>query len=244
MNGIVATFLRELRAYFFSPLAYVVGFFFLVINGFIFAGMMNYLSDPRSGGGAPMVYFIPSTGFISMLILWVVLTMHLISEELRSGSIEVLMTAPVTEVQFIPGKYLASLAFYIILWLPTPVFPLVVNSFERMDWGAVAAGYFGLFALGAYLLAVGIFASASTRSQLLSAIMTAVLIILLFLISWFGGLFNNDTAKQVVGYLDLSSHLEEFAKGIVDTRRLVYYGSGTLFFLFLASRALEDKKWR
>ena len=244
MNAVLATYLRELRAYFFSPLAYVVLFFFLVINGFIFIGMVSFLSDPRAQGGSPMTYFIPATGFMSLLILGVALTMRLISEELRSGSIEVLMTAPVTEGQVVAGKYLAVLTFYAFLWLPTLAYPLVISAYEKMDWGPVAAGYFGLLALGAYLLAVGVFASSVTRSQLLAAIITAVLILLLFLLSWFGDVFNGAVTKQVFEYLNLGTHLDEFAKGIVDTRRLVYYGSGTLFFLFLATRALEDRKWR
>jgi ABC-2 type transport system permease protein len=243
MRAVWATFYRELRAYFVSPLAYVVLFFFLVVNGIVFGNLAGTLSDPASPGGPPMNYFFHSTGLM-LLILGIVLTMRLVSEELRSGSIEVLMTAPVTEGQVIAGKYLAAFAFYAFLWLPTVVYALIIEHYADVDWGPVASGYLGILLIGALFLAIGTFASATTSSQLVAAMITAALLFLVFLLGWFGDLVNSDTAKQAFSYLDLGSHIDEFSRGIVDTRRLVFYVSTTLFFLFLASRALEDKKWR
>jgi ABC-2 type transport system permease protein len=108
----------------------------------------------------------------------------------------------------------------------------------------VAAGYVGVLSLGALLLAIGTFASSVTKSQLVAAMITVALLIPLFLFGLVESLFNGDLAKQVIGVVGLASHMEEMAKGIIDTRRLVFYISWTWFFLFLASRALEDKKWR
>ena len=243
MTAVWATFLRELRAYFFSPLAYVVLFFFLLVNGIVFGNLTAALSDPRAPAGPPMTYFFGSTALM-LLILGVVLTMRLISEELRSGSIEVLMTAPVTEGQVIAGKYLAALAFYAFLWLPTVLYAVILDSYSEVDWGPVAAGYLGILLVGALFLSIGVFASATTSSQLVAAMVTAALLFTLFLLGWFADIFNSETAKQIFGYMDLGSHIDEFSRGIVDTRRLVFYLSASLFFLFLASRALEDKKWR
>lgn len=244
MRAVWATLVRELRAYFFSPLAYLVLFFFLGINGFMFVGLMINLNDPRvNAPGPPMEYFFSGTGLM-LLIAAVLLTMRLLSEELRSGSIEVLMTAPVTEGQVVAGKYLASLVFFIVLWLPTLAYPLLIHAYEKVDWGPVLSGYLGLFAVGSLFLAIGAFASATTKSQLVAAMMTAAMLILLFLLPWLGGAINSDTARKVVEHVNLGDHLSEFARGIVDSRRLVLYGTGTLFFLFLATRALEDKKWR
>jgi ABC-2 type transport system permease protein len=243
VKAVWATFVRELRAYFFSPLAYIVMFFFLVINGITFIGLMNYLNDPRAAGGPPMGYFFSSTGLV-LLIAAVLLTMRLLSEELRSGSIEVLMTAPVTEGQVVAGKYLAALAFFIVLWLPTLAYPLLIHAYETVDWGPVAAGYLGVFGVGALFLSIGVFASATTKSQLVAAMMTAAVLIFLFLLSWLGGVSNSEAVRKVVEYVDFGSQLDEFSRGIVDTRRLALYLTGTLFFLFLATRALEDKKWR
>ena len=154
------------------------------------------------------------------------------------------MTAPVTEGQVVAGKFLAALVFYGILWLPTVVYAISINLYEKVDWGPVGAGYLGILLIGSLFVSIGVFASAMTRSQLLAAMITVALILLLFLVSLFGSLTTNDLIKNALGHLSVWDHIEEFSSGIVDTRRLVFYLSGTLFFLFLASRALEDKKWR
>ena len=246
MSALLATFRRELRAYFFSPLAYVVLFFFLVVNGLVFSIIVSFLNDPRAATGRPLDLFFGGTFFFWLVLLFVgpVLTMRLLSEELRSGSIEVLMTAPITEVQVVLGKYFAALAFYVVLWLPTLSYGAILSHYSSVDWGPIAGGYLGILLIGALFLAVGLFASAMTRSQLLAAVITFALLILLFSVGLLENLWNNDAAKQVFGYLNLWSHMDDFAKGIVDTRRLVYYVSAIAFFLFLTSRALEDRKWR
>lgn len=243
MNGVLATFRRELRAYFFSPLAYMVLSFFLLVSGVIFIILVAQLNNPASPGGPPLGFFFQTTWLMLLLIIPVV-TMRLISEELRSGSIEVLMTAPVTEGQVVAGKFLAALAFYAVLWLPTVVYALSINLYEKVDWGPVGSGYLGILLIGSLFVSIGVFASAMTRSQLLAAMITVALILLLFLLSVFGSLTTNDLIKKTLDYLNIWDHIEEFSSGILDTRRLVFYLSGTLFFLFLASRALEDKKWR
>lgn len=243
MNGALATYRRELRAYFFSPLAYLVLFFFLAVNGVIFVFLVGQLNDPRSAGGPPLGYFFRAT-WLMLLLLGPLLTMRLVSEELRSGSIEVLMTAPVTEGEVIAGKFLAALTFYAFLWLPTLAYGAMISAYEKVDWGPIAAGYLGVLLIGSLFLAIGTFASATTRSQLLAAMMTGAMIFVFFLLGVFEEMINNDVAKKALGYVSLWNHIDEFASGIVDTRRLVFYLSGTLFFLFLAARALEDKKWR
>jgi ABC-2 type transport system permease protein len=253
MRGLQATFLRELRAYFVSPLAYVVMFFFLVINGVVFSMILGFLNDPRAAGGRPLDAFFGGTFFFWLILLFVgpVLTMRLLSEELRSGSIEVLMTAPVSEAEVVTGKFLASLAFYFALWLPTLSYAGIIayvndgaGPGQKLDWGPVFSGYLGILLIGALFLAVGLFASALTKSQLLAAIITFALLLGFFSVGLLENLFNNETIKQAMGYMNLLNHMEDFAKGIVDTRRLVFYLSTTVFFLFLTTRALEDKKWR
>jgi ABC-2 type transport system permease protein len=246
MKGLQATFLREMRAYFVSPLAYLVMFFFLIYNGAVFAIIMSFLNNPAAPGTErPLDNLFQGFFFwVLMLFLATVLTMRLISEELRSGSIEVLMTAPVTEAQVVVGKYLAALGFYCALWLPTVAYAGIVARYSHVDWGPIAGGYLGVFLIGALFLAVGVLFSALTRSQLLAAIMTFAVLFLLFVIGLLENLFNNETAKRILGYVDLYGHMDELHRGIVDTRHLVYYGSAIFFFLFLASRALADRKWR
>ncbi len=246
MKGVLATFVRELKAYFFSPLAYVVLTLLLLVNGFVFWLIISFLNDPRAQIGAPLELFFGQTIFFWLVMLFVapVLTMRLISEERRSGTIEILMTAPVTEGQVILGKYLAAFLFYVFLWSPTLVYAAVVAYYGTVDWGPVAAGYVGILGIGALFLAVGTFASTLSRNQLVAAILTFALLVPLFTFGLLEQLINNEVVKGVFEYLNLWQHMDDFGKGIVDTRRLVYYLSATAFFLFLAARGLEVKKWR
>lgn len=246
MKGILAIMDREFRAYFFSPLAYLVAAFLLVVNGLVFWLIVSFLNDPRARFGAPLELFFGQTIYFWLVLLFVapVLTMRLLSEERRSGTIEVLMTAPVTEVQVVVGKYLAALLFYCFLWLPTLTYAGIIAYYSEVDWGPVAAGYLGVFGIGALFLSVGLLASALTRSQLVAAILTFALLIPLFTFGLLENLFNDDKLRRAFSYLNLWQHMEEFGKGIVDTRHLVYYLSATVLFLFLSAKALEAKKWR
>lgn len=244
MRAVWATYTRELRAYFFAPLAYVVQFFFLIVTGVIFINLIGSLVDPRVMAPDPALSYFFRSSWLMLILLAPVLTMRLISEELRSGSIEILMTAPITEGQVVAGKYLAALTFYASLWLPTLIYAVLIARQSEVDWGPVAAGYVGILGIGALLLAVGTFASSMTRSQLVAAMVAVALVFLLFLLGIFEGQIDNEKLKQALDYVNLWSHIDEFARGIVDTRRLAYYGTGVLFFLFLATRALEDRKWR
>lgn len=246
MSGIAANLYRELRAYFFSPLAYIVAALLLVVNGVVFSLIVSYLNDPRAAIGAPLELFFGQTVYFWLVLLFVapVLTMRLLSEERRSGTIEVLMTAPVTESQVVLGKYLASLVFYAFLWLPTFVYPMLLAYYSEVDWGPVMAGYLGVLGIGSLFLSIGIFASSLTRSQLVAAVLTFALLIPLFTFGLLENLFNSELLREVFSYLNLWQHMEELGRGIVDTRRLVYYASATGLFLFLAARALATRKWR
>lgn len=246
MSAVLATLRRELQAYFYSPLAYAVLALFLLVNGFVFALIVGFLNDPRSGIGAPMQLFFGQTLYFWLVLLFVapVLTMRLLSEERRSGTIESLMTAPITAGQVVAGKYLAALAFYVFLWLPTTVYVALLARQISIDPGPVLSGYLGILGIGALFLAVGVFASGLSKNQIVAALATFALLVLLFSFGLLESLTNSATLKKAFGYLDLWSHMSDFAKGIVDTRRLVYYGSTTLFFLFAAAKTLEAKKWK
>jgi len=246
MSGILATLQRELKAYFYSPLAYVVLCFLLVVNGIVFALILSFLNDPMSPAGRPLDLFFGGTFFFWLVVVFAapVLTMRLLAEERRSGSIEVLMTAPVTEGQVVAGKYLAALFFYAFLWLPTLAYAGIVAYNSKIDWGVVGSGYLGILLVGALFLAVGTFASAMTSNQIIAAVMSFAILLGLFAFSLVQYLANASALKDALAYVSIPQHMEEFAKGVVDTRRLVFYVTTTLFFLFLTSRALEARKWR
>ena len=170
--------------------------------------------------------------------------MRLLSEERRSGTIEVLMTSPVTETQVVLGKYLAALTFYAFLWLPTLIYVALVQHYSAVDWGPVAASFVGILGIGSVFVAVGVFSSAISRNQVVAASLAFAILILLSSFGLLENLVNAQWLKQAFGYLDLWSHMDDFSKGIVNTRRLMYCASLTVFFLFLSSRALEANKWR
>lgn len=244
MNGLLATIRRELLAYFYSPLAYVILTFFLLINGHFFWEVVRFLSDPRfSGSITPLEAFFQNT-WLFLLFITPMLTMRLLSEERRSGTIESLMTAPVTEIEVVLGKFLAVLLFYVFLWVPTFAYVIVIARNSDMDWGPVASGYLGVVAVGALFLSIGVFGSSFTKNQIVSGIVTFC--ILLFLLTVFFVIDRTATGiwQDVLGYVNIFDHLDEFGKGIVDSRRLVYYFSTAALFLFLSARALEAKKWR
>lgn len=247
MSGFLAVFLRELRAYFFSPMAYVVLSFFLLVNGYVFSLILSFLNDPRAGGSTtPLKLFFGDTFFFWLVLLFItpVLTMRLISEERKTGTIESLMTAPVSETVVVVAKYLAAFGFYLFLWLPTIVYVAIVARNSDVDWGPIASGYIGVLGIGAVFMAVGIFGSSFTKNQLVAAVVTFAMLIFFFAVAFIDGLISDEGLKGVLGYLNLLDHMDEFGKGIVDTRRLVYYLTTVVLFLFLTSRALQAKKWR
>jgi len=246
VSGALAVLKRELRAYFYSPLAYILLTFFLLVQGYYFWILVSYLSDPRFPAGKPLELFFGETIFpwLVMIFAGTFLPMRLLSEELRSGTIETLMTAPISETQVVLGKYFAALVFYLFLWSPTLVYVAIIRWKTPVDWGPVAASYLGIFGIGALFLAVGIFASSTAKNQIVAAIVTFFFLLVLFSIGLMENLANGETAKKILGHLNLWQHMDDFAKGIVDSRRLVYYATGAGLFLFLTSRALAAKKWR
>ncbi|MDX1630525.1 MAG: ABC transporter permease [Thermoanaerobaculia bacterium] len=246
MRGMLATMDRELRAYFFSPLGWVVATGFLFFQGLSFQTIVDFLTDPRAPGMTPLDFFFGGTLFYWLTLLFVapVLTMRLLSEERSQGTLEMLLTAPVTETQVVLGKFFGALAFYVFLWVPTLVYALLLERHLDLDWGPIGSAYLGTLGIGALFLSVGIFVSGLTRSQIVAAIGSFALLFLLFLPAFLEFLVNDPLLQSIVDYTNLYSHMDEFSKGIVDSRRLIYYLSGTVFFLFLTSRALEAGKGR
>ncbi|MEM1178696.1 MAG: ABC transporter permease [Acidobacteriota bacterium] len=244
MRSFFAVFSRELRAYFVSPLAWVILTALLLIQGYFFSLIISALSDPNTVAGAtPFSHFF---GFfwISLLFITPAITMRLIAEERRSGTIESLMTAPISEVEVVLAKFFAALTFYGFLWLPTVAYPVLVGRHTDVDWGPVASGYLGTLLIGALALAVGLFGSSFTKNQIVAAVTTFGLLMVLFALPWAGDLTQDETIGKVFSYMDLIVHMDEFSKGIIDSRRLVYYLTTTALFLFLTTRALAAKKWR
>jgi ABC-2 type transport system permease protein len=238
---------RELIAYFSSPLAYIVMTAFLLMQGYIFYLIVSFLNNPQTPAMTPLRLFFGGTIFFWLFLLFVVpvITMRLIAEERRSGTIEVLLTSPVTEAQVVVGKFAAAMAFYIALWLPTALYVVVLNRHSDIDLGPVLSGYLGIVLLGFLFLSVGTLASTFTDNQLIAAIIAFAAMIALFSLGLVDQLLiSSSPIKSALAQMNLWTQMDDFAKGIVDTRHVVYQLSAGVLFLFMATKSLEVKKWR
>lgn len=256
MINIFPIFKRELKAYFVSPIAYVVFGVFLVLSGFFFYNMllyfnlrcMQYMQYPSYYGldlNITEMVVRPLFHNMSIIILLVLpmFTMRLFSEEKRSGTIELLLTAPVTDLEVVLGKYLASLVIYLIMLGLTVLYPVIMAWVGEPDWGPVISGYIGLAFMGASFLAVGLFTSSCTRNQIVAAVLSFGALLLFWVIGW-SSEFVGPTLGKVFSYLSIIEHAEDFVKGIYDTQHIVFYLSFIYLALFLTVRVLESSKWR
>ena len=238
---------RELIAYFSSPLAYVVMTGFLLIQGFVFERIVSILNNPQVPAMTPLRAFFGGTFFFWLILLFIIpmITMRLIAEERRSGTIEMLMTSPVTEAQVVVGKFAAALLFYIVLWLPTVVYVILLGRHSDIDLGPIAASYLGVVLIGFFFLAIGTFVSTLTNNQLIAAIISFAVVLFLFSLALVDQtVISSSVLKPVLARMNLWTQMDDFAKGIVDTRHVIYQLSVGALFLFLAAKSLEVKKWR
>lgn len=226
---------KELRAYFVSPMAYVILGFYLGVCGLIFA-----LTVTAPQAQADMTGMFHTIIFVTLMMA-PVLTMGLLSQEQASGSVEMLMTNPVRDVEVALGKYLAAVTLFLIVLAATLEFPLVLAKFGDPDWGAILSGYVGVLLAGMAFIAIGLFASALTANQIASAILATLMLLFFWLIGWLGYSVGQGVG-DVVRYLSIYENFQDFAKGIIDTRPLIFFASLTFFALMLTVRTLENRR--
>jgi ABC-2 type transport system permease protein len=246
MNALLAIARKELLSFFFAPMAYIVIAAFLLMNGFIFAVILAALSQPGAFSTSPMSVFFGGTLFfwIFLIVMVPVITMKLGAEEFKAGTIETLMTAPVSDLEVVLGKYLGALALYAAAWLPTALYPAVLSAYSEVDWGPVLSGYLGVLMVGAFFVAIGLFTSVVAKNQVVAAILAFAILLLLLSISVISFMATDPLWKGILEYVDLWTVIQGFAKGLVDTRALVYLLSGAGLFLALSYQALQARRWR
>ncbi len=232
--------LKEFKSYLASPMAYVVTGIFLVFTGFFFQSSSATYSETSIRGFLGM-------GSILLLLLASVLTMRLLAEEKKMGTLELLLTAPVRDSEIIAGKFLGSLGILTAMLALTFYDPILLGvipgiGFGDPDMGPIATGYLGLFLLGGTSLAVGLFASSLTSNQLVAAMVAGGILFALWFIGMAADLLP-EALGEVISYLSLSYHFPDFMRGVIDTRGIIYYLSITVLFLFLAIRSLESSRW-
>jgi ABC-2 type transport system permease protein len=255
MSGVSAVLRKELTVYFATPIFYLMGFFFLLVEGFLFFFIyFNYFQtasfqvaqNPQLASMLDpfqMVFrsFFEDLGFI-LLLLTPILTMRLLAEEKRSGTAELIFTYPLPDWAVILGKFLAAFVVFATFLFFTLCYPVVFAFLTRMDWGQVASGYLGVLLLGGACLSLGLFASSLTQNQIIAAISAFALLLLFWLIG-----AQQDVGSAPGGILaaiSLREHLPNLARGVIDTKDLIFYICFTYFFLFLTKRQLESRRWR
>ncbi len=240
---------RELGSFFFSWIAYVVIAGAVFLMGLSFVSLLARLQ----GASTPM----PITEIFLTLCFWLILlfsapiiTMRLFALEKHSGTFETLMTAPVGDAQVVLAKFTAALIFYMLMWLPLLGCIFILRYFTRgsnlVDPGTLASTFLGIFLVGSLYMAAGCFASALTRSQIVAAMISFAMGLALFLASFLGDQFAPDRTWQVeaLNCISILEQMKEFARGVVDTRYIVFYVTSSVFFLFLAYRVIESRRWK
>ena len=238
---------REIATYFLSPVAYVVTVVWLVWCGlqfYLLAGV--FASAPNlSASASPLSAFFGGSVlfFIPLLVFAPVLTMRLLAEERHTGTLESLLTAPVTSAHVVIGKYLAALVFWVGLWVPTLMYVWITSQFGRIDPGAVLASYLGVLGIGLYYMAIGLAMSALAKNQIVAALLTFMLLSGLFAVGLLSFVDTFADYRDAIDYLSLWGHMQSFSKGIVDTRFVVFDLTLAGLFLYLAWRALDGRSW-
>jgi ABC-2 type transport system permease protein len=236
MRNVLAIFRREFASYFDSPLAYIVVPAFLILVG----GFSLYFQDIYAAGVATMrTVFFWSAVFYLLLIPAV--TMRLFAEERRTGSLELLVTLPITEAELVLGKYLAALALMATALALTIGYPISLDLLGDLDWGPVAGGYLGMFLLGASFAAIGTAASSLTSNQVVAFLMALVMCLVPFATGFALGRVPAGLLP-VVQYLSFDYHFNNLSRGVIDSRNLIFYGSVVAMFLHVAVFSLERRR--
>ena len=253
MRNILAIAQRELNAYFSSPIAYVLlGFFALLFGWFFYVPLAYFEQQSMNAGmnpGQPLNVNQMLVGptlmntTVIMLFLFPLLTMRTYSEEKRSGTIELLLTSPITDVQIILGKFLGAMLLYMAMLALTLIHIGILFIYGQPEWKPIATGYLGLLLMGGSFLSLGLFISSLTKNQIVAGISTFAVFLMLWVINWVGP-FMGPRVQAVLDYLSITTHLDDFTRGIVDTRHLVYYVSFIAFGLFLTARSVDTERWR
>lgn len=248
MSAFLTLWRKELTTYFLSPIAYIVMIFFLVVMGAIFSLLVSVLADGPEGVTVMNLLFGSPFFWMTMLVLVPVLTMRLFAEEKKSGTIETLMTAPVSDTAVVLAKFAGALSFYIFMWLPTAFYIFILWFFSAdmlpPDPGPMLGGYLGALLVGMFYLSIGVCSSALTSNQIVSAIITFAVMIILFLAGLLDYVAHGEWVRQVSAYLSSYSHMLEFSRGTIDSRPVVYYLSGTALLLFTTVKIVEARNWK
>ena len=254
MSNVLAIAQKELKAYFASPIAYVIiGLFALVFGFFFYIGvaffvqqsmqMMGMQGGPTQNVNEAVIRGLFLNASVILLFVLPMITMRTYSEEKRSGTIELLLTSPLTDWQIILGKFLGAMGLYATMLAVTFIHMGVLFALGNPEWKPVATSYLGLLLMGGTFIAIGLLISSLTKNQIIAVMGTFAVVLLGWIVNWASTLAG-PTGREVLDYLGITNHLEDFTRGIIDTKHVVYYVSLITFSLFLTARSVDSERWR
>ncbi len=241
---------RELAGFFVSLTGYVIIAAAVFLMGLSFVDLLLLLQGEATPAPVTQLFYSTEYFWLILLLAGPVITMRLFALEKDSGTFETLMTAPVSDLQVVLAKFSAAMIFYMLMWLPSLLSILTLrhylNTPEAFDGGLIGGTFLGIFLLGGLFMSLGCFASALTRSQIIAAMVSFTLGFTLFLLSFLPGHLPAGAGWEaaVFSHVALFDHMNDFARGVVDTRHVVFYLSLTFLFLFLTLRVVESRRWK
>ena len=252
MRNIAAIAGKELRSYFASPIAYIlIGFFMLPFGVFFYLYLSSFVKQSlqmAQYGGAmninqQVIRYVLQNASVIILFIMPMITMRTYSEEKRSGTIELLLTSPVTDLEIILGKFFGALGLYASILAVTLLYIAILFAYGSPEWRPLVAAYVGLLLMGGTFVSIGLLISSTTNNQIVAGVVTFIVFLLFWIIGWFA-----DTAGPTIGpitsWLSITEHFDDFSKGIIDTKHVLYYLSLITFGLFLTAKSVDTERWR
>jgi ABC-2 type transport system permease protein len=246
MSNTLAIARKELRSYFASPIGFVMIGLFAIVYGYFYAAIMQFFFDQtrQMMGQAPTdvneQFIRPLFSNVQVILLFILplITMRTYAEEKRSGTIELLLTSPITDFEIVAGKVLGAMGLIMAMLAVTLPHIAVLFAFGHPEWKPIVTTYLGFVLMSACFVAVGLFISSITRNQIIAGTATFVVFLMLWVLDWMG------EGKPLLEYLSITRHFYDFARGVIDTKHLVYYLSVIVFGLVLTMRSVETERWR
>lgn len=256
MRNVLAIARKELKSYFSSPIGYIVVGLFALIFGYFYVAILSFFVRQSmqvsqfSMGGPQTVNvneqmlrpLLLNTTVLTLFILPMV-TMRTYSEEKRSGTIELLLTSPVTDLQIILGKFFGAMALYALMLAVTLIHVGILFVYGHPEWQPIVSAYLGLLLMGGSFISLGLFISSLTKNQIVAGMATFGVFLMFWVIDWIGS-FTGPTVAAITNYLSITQHFDDFSKGVIDLSHLVFYLSFIAFGLFLTLRSVDSERWR
>ena len=253
MSHILAIAGKELRGYFASPIAYIIIGFFALVFGYFFVASITMFMQMSLQMGMPgqgqinvnSMAIRPLLQNVSVVALFVLplITMRTYSEEKRSGTIELLLTSPLTDVQIVLGKFLGAVALFALMLVVTWIHIGILFVYGNPEWKPIVSGYLGLWLMGASFLSIGLLISSLTKNQIVAGMVTFAVLLLLWTVNWMSE-SSGPTMQKVLSALSITDRVDDFSKGIIAVSHVVYYLSFITFGLFLTAKSVDSERWR